>query len=203
MSLMQIVEPTQYKREVHRKTSEFQCLYSFKENRNYQSQQEGVFLYLLSQLFTFEVHTPNKRCMVTLPFLRLDTVTFSKEDVVWVSDFVQKRISERIKIEMENGISEKTALRRCENYKISETLHFLMDVLSMYGYFFQTRTTTGKKGMTKVDVCFRVFKNGKILYDQKQIEDIGEKVNQLIVEMKPETGKVVVDKNTFSSVVKQ
>ncbi|EDR26796.1 hypothetical protein EDI_252610 [Entamoeba dispar SAW760] len=197
MKVINQMNTIHFRRETHKKTSEYKCCYSFKENRDYQSEQESLFLALLSQEFTIKLICPNKRCVVTLPFLRILEIQRGLDDCVAVNDWVNNRINERLKEELSQGVSRKTAQRRSENYKITETLHLIMDLLSEFGYFFQTRTTTGKKGICKIDIAYKVYNKNKLMFDQESISRIGSSINKKIISLPSENGIITIKKGSL------
>ncbi|KAL7712429.1 TATA-binding protein-associated phosphoprotein [Entamoeba marina] len=184
-----------FKRECHKKQhNECKCYYSFKDVRNYQTEQECVYLALLSQYFDIIIQAPNKRCVVTSPFFRMLSVS-SGNDVIGINDFINNRVTERLGIEIESGVSRKTALRRSETYKITETLHILMDLLLEFNHFFQTRLTTGKKGTTKTETTYKIFSNGKFVMGQDEISKRGKLINNFISSLDVNDGVVCIKKN--------
>ena len=171
-----------FKRGYTRKAqAEFQCVYTFKEIRNYQAQQQAVFLALLNRVYDVAVQQQVKRSLVTLPFFRVEELR-AADDVVRVNDFVEARCRERFVFETRQGVSEKTAQRRCETYKVTENLHALMDILMEFGYFFEARLTTGKRGTTKTETVYKVFAGETLLLRQRDIEERGSRINRLIAE---------------------
>ena len=98
-----------FKRGYTRKAqAEFQCVYTFKEIRNYQAQQQAIFLALLNRVYDVHVQQQVKRSLVTLPFFRVEELR-SDTDVIRVNDFVETRCRERYAFETRQGVSEKTA----------------------------------------------------------------------------------------------
>ncbi|KAL7719488.1 TATA-binding protein-associated phosphoprotein [Entamoeba marina] len=184
-----------FKRECHKKQNkECKCFYSFKDVRNYQTEQECVYLAMLSNYFDLTIQAPSKRCVVTSPFFRMTSVS-NGEDCIMLNDLINRRVTERLTVEVESGVSKKTALRRSETYKITETLHILMDLLLEFNHFFQTRLTTGKKGTTKTETTYRIFNNGKFMMGQDEISKRGKLINNFISSLEVSDGVVYIKKN--------
>ena len=55
--------------------------YSFFEVRNYQAEQEGIFLALLNHEYDITIEVPQKRSVVTLNYFKILTLKNDKESI--------------------------------------------------------------------------------------------------------------------------
>ncbi|ELP94738.1 hypothetical protein EIN_340760 [Entamoeba invadens IP1] len=151
---------------------------AFKKMRNYQVYQEAVFIALLSTFFEIVVRAPVKKSIVSLQLLRVEVIR-SLRDVINVNDFVISRCKEKYKLDIKDGLLEKTAKRRTDTNRVSELLHFLQDVLRELGFGFVSKVTDGKNGAQVVETVYGIFGNG-IELDQKDIIEKGKKINDFL-----------------------
>ncbi|ELP93270.1 hypothetical protein EIN_056450 [Entamoeba invadens IP1] len=159
--------------------SSFKCVYSFREIRNYQSEQECVLLALLNQFYAITFTAHKKQTLVTVPFFRI--LTIEDKDPIYFKELIERRISERLNSEVAEGSSLKTALRRCENYRVVDTVHTLADMLELKGFDFDVHVSTGKRGTLKAESIFGIRnENDFFLFDQEQISRIGGEVSKYL-----------------------
>ncbi|EDR30001.1 hypothetical protein EDI_190600 [Entamoeba dispar SAW760] len=173
----------------------FKCLYSFREIRNYQSEQESVLLALLNKFYDITFTAHKKQSLVTVPFFRILTLD-GPVDSIQFKELIERRITERLNAEVANGSSLKTALRRCENYRIVDSLHILTDILEVLGYNFSTHLSTGKKGTLKAEsICGITSLTGNFLFNQEGISHLGTEVSKYIVGLESIDGICTLHRN--------
>ena len=152
---------------------------TFEKCRNYQTQQLCTLLYLLNKYFAIEIQRPLKTNTDCLPFVPVVSIK-NGNDEINVIQFVDKRIKELYQVDIDSGVSEKTAKRRVSNNKCVENLHLFSDILECLGFAFECKSTTGKKGRKKQTITRINY--SKTIYEKKDIEEIGEKVNRNILQ---------------------
>lgn len=151
-----------------------------REYLNCQTFQQAVFISLLNQHCDIKVIKPVKRSVVTDQFIRIHSIVYFEEEILF-EDLVDQRCMELKDDEMKNGTSEKTATRRYQTYRRIETNHLLMDMLYILDYDMELKMTEGKKGISKLENCISIGKNGKMLINNKnEMNRIGKIVNNNI-----------------------
>ncbi|ELP89608.1 hypothetical protein EIN_526330 [Entamoeba invadens IP1] len=162
----------------------------YKNYRNYQVCQQSVFLLIISKYASVELNKPIKRSIATLQFLNVKQITFGKNDVIKVSEFNEERCVEKMERERKNGINDKEALQRFENFKFVEALHFLGDILLELGFQFSVKWSPGKHNTEKAETVNAIFYKGKKIFNIESIKEVGKEVNKYIHNM-------VKTRNTF------
>ena len=166
----------------------------FKQTRNYQVSQQGVLLALINKHFSISLAAPKKKSvvaqqMIVINYLKRDT------DVVLVEEFIHRRLGEIQRYDMANGVSKKTAIRRCENNKIAETNHLLIDILREFGYTFNTKITDGKNGTLKTETIYSISYKGMTIMTRSLIESSGLAINKYLNDILFETQSVHIPRN--------
>ena len=151
---------------------------------------------MLSQFFDIEIVPQRKVSSVTLPFFRIDKLITDK-DVIDITTFLKKRIDERMADDTKNGTNQKTAFRRGENYKVIECLHYLADILSLFGYDYLTHLSTGKKGTLKAETIYTIYSDDYVL-KQNTIIALGSAVNKYVSSLRFANGKVIIKKGDLA-----
>lgn len=173
----------------------FKCVYSFREIRNYQSQQEAIYLGLLNKTFDIVFIAHKKPGLVTIPFFRILRLV-NETETVGFKELIERRITERLEDEIAKGSTIKTANRRCENYRLVDTLHTLNDILEIQGYSFDSHVSTGKKGTLKAESIYGVYdQNGTYLFDQDDIAKTGSDLALYISQLQNENGICTLRRN--------
>ncbi|ELP91659.1 hypothetical protein EIN_206760 [Entamoeba invadens IP1] len=150
----------------------------FRKSRNYQTEQQGVFIALLNMFYDVTIEHPRKKSKITLPFFTVIKIE-SDEEAIDVRENVGEKMSELHRKDVEGGCSEKTAARRQEVYRVAEQLHILMDLLRDVGFDLDTKTTTGNKSNVKETVRQLSYEN--YIFDGEFVEGRGADINELIV----------------------
>ena len=173
----------------------FKCVYSFREIRNYQSQQESIYMSLINRTFDIVFISHKKPGLVTIPFFRILKLVNDNETIPF-KEVVERRIAERLTVEIEEGSTTKTANRRCENYRLVDTLHLLNDILEIQGYTFDHHLSTGKKGTLKAESIYGVYDlSGNYLFNQESIAEIGTELSAYIAQLSDENGVCTLRRN--------
>ncbi|BFU21210.1 TATA-binding protein-associated phosphoprotein, putative [Entamoeba histolytica HM-3:IMSS] len=121
---------------------------TFKKTRDYQSQQEAVMLGLLNKYENYSLFLPSKRHCRSVPFIPLNTIFINDEEIN-CNEIINSRLADFYEMDKANGIPDHTALRRKKANLVAETINFLADVIEMKGYVFESKISTGKKGIQK------------------------------------------------------
>ena len=160
----------------------------FRNKRNYQVSQQCVFLALLNQYFDIKVKSPPKCSTVAQQFIRIDklyqTVDGKSENELEIENFINARCRRLYELDLEKGITKKTANRRSETNRITETVHYLMDLLREFDYFFNVTIIDGKKGTLRVenvvDTRFHPLCSTYIVMNKESILSCGQAINNAI-----------------------
>ena len=175
--------------------SSFRCVYSFREIRNYQSQQECIYMAMLNKQFDIVFVSHKKPGLITIPFFRILRLVNDRETIGF-KELIERRITERLNDEIANGSTTKTANRRCENYRLVDTLHMLNDILEIQGYSFDSHLSTGKKGTLKAESIYGVYDlDGNYIFDQDDIAKIGTQLSVYIGQLTDENGICTLKRN--------
>ena len=162
-----------------------------REFRNSQTIQQSILLGLLNNYCSITISQPAKKSTVTGQFIRVLSLDFGNGDEIQIDEFLKKRCSEQMKKDIEDGVSQKTALRRYQNNKKIEQIHLLMDILVEKGYRFQTRKMKGKLETKKLEMICSMQFQGKV-FDIGEIAYKAEHVNMAIMKMLETNCKKVV-----------
>ncbi|EKE38135.1 hypothetical protein ENUP19_0241G0035 [Entamoeba nuttalli] len=147
------------------------------ETKNYMVEEQGLLIALLNKYYEIQVKLPRKKSSKTANLVRVvaigdgnDTIDFTKtvEDICKCKMYFDEH----------NGISEKTAYRRFTNNKISEAHHYLMDLLRLHGYFYNSYYSSGKNHSNKTETFTDIFKEGKHLFGLHDIVQKGIEINE-------------------------
>ncbi|EDR29268.1 hypothetical protein EDI_261080 [Entamoeba dispar SAW760] len=150
----------------------------FRKTRNYQTEQQSVFIALLSMVYTIVIDHPRKRSKITLPFFNVIRISTEKE-VVEIKEIMSTKLQQLHDEDIAHGCSEKTATRRQEVYRVSEQLHILMNLLRDVGFEIESKKTTGNKGNQKETA--RKIKYNNFTFDKEFIEERGNLINELLI----------------------
>ncbi|ELP86469.1 hypothetical protein EIN_032600 [Entamoeba invadens IP1] len=153
---------------------------SYRETRNYQAEQQAVFLYLLNKHCTIELLKPIKKSSTAQHFFRIESIEFGSSDKIKVNKLVESRLEERYKDDLKRGITSKTAKRRSETGRFAETLHLLMDLLQEFGYLFEVVSTKGRNGSLVVQTVTAIYKNKVCIVSNDKIFDWGNTINNFL-----------------------
>ena len=155
---------------------------AFQKLRSSQVFQQAVLLGLLNQYFEIKLQIPTKRSVVTRQFFKIDEI-HTAVDVIKVEEFVEQRCKEKYDCDISMGISEKTAKRRYETNRVTEQIHFMIDILETFGYVFHSKFTSGKKGAPIVETAVEiVYPNKHDMITEQMIPIIGSKINDYFAE---------------------
>ena len=161
--------------------------YQFREKRNYQVAEICVLLMLLNEHFQIELTQSSKRkTKVTNQIFYLKKMIQGKE-IIDVEEIIRRRCKEKLEYDVKKGTDTQKAKRRLETYKINEMIHFMIDILSLYGYNFQSHYSTGVDGQLKNETIKRIWMKDFVMYNQFDIENIGMKIHDFM--------KKQIDKN--------
>ena len=164
------------------------------DTRNFMVYLEGVFIGLLNQYIDITITKPTKKSIVTQQYLKIDSVTIENE-IINVAELVDKRCKDILERDKTSGIKEGSAVRRFTLNKTTEIHHFLMDLLQLFGYYYNSKMVAGKNGAMKVEIAESIYFHGKKIFSKNQICEIGEKVNHLLCEMVMKEKSIELKKN--------
>ena len=163
-----------------RGSNQFSEIYT--ETKNYLVCQQSIFIAILNQYCHMNLSKPTKRSNITEQFIKIQSIQYgsNSENDVDFSGLIEQRVKERLEFDIQLGITEVTAKRRVTSNKIHESLHYLIDMLSILDYQFHITTIGGKNNSMKIDTVHAIFFKNKLLFDEKQIKENGEKINHYL-----------------------
>lgn len=164
------------------------------DTRNYMVYLEGIFIVLLNQYIDITISKPTKKSIVTQQYLKVESVTIENE-IVDVSELIEKRCKDILERDKRSGIKEGSAVRRFTLNKTTEIHHFLMDLLQLYGYYYDSKVVAGKNGAMKIEIAENIYFDKKRIFSKKEIFSIGEKINQMLYEMVMINKTIEIKKN--------
>ncbi|KAL7719659.1 Uncharacterized protein QTN25_003357 [Entamoeba marina] len=151
--------------------------YGFYNVRNYQAQQEGIFIVLLNQEYDITIEAPQKKSVVSLNYLRIHSVSNSNETIEF-GNVLMRKLKEMYDEDLVNMIPEKTASRRFEINRIAESIHLQMSMLKKFGYQMAT-SAMGKRNVRESVISINI---DGISLDKNTISSRGEIINKVIME---------------------
>lgn len=163
-----------------------------REIRNSQTLQQSLCICLLSQFCDITIKQPARKSVVTQQYMRLKTLDFGNGEEISVGDYLKTRC-----LDMKNDdlthVSEKTATRRYQNNKRIELLHLLIDLLMIRGdYEFETKTVYGKMKTNKLETILAVYRDGKCVVKEDELNKKAETINSYLVAKMAQTTKEFV-----------
>ncbi|KAL7712389.1 BAG domain-containing protein [Entamoeba marina] len=154
-------------------------VHGFRVSRNYQTEQQGIMLGLLNIHYNLVIDHPQKRSLYTLPFLKINRLENNKQKVLF-PECIDKKLKELYNKDLKEGVTDKTALRRQDVYRVAECLHLLIELTRKSKYHLVTKTTTGNKGNIKESIKQISFDG--FVFDRNEISTKGRLVNKIITE---------------------
>ncbi|ELP84351.1 hypothetical protein EIN_278410 [Entamoeba invadens IP1] len=162
----------------------------FIELRNIQAYELMILLSILNKTFNITLNVPSKKAVVFQQFLSVETL-WNKKEYLNVNYIVKERCEKRMKKEVQEGVSQKTALRRKHANMIVEMLQLLIDFVRELGYFVETKTFGGKKGTLKEEKIIGIYIENKLICNEKEIKKKGKIIMK----------KYSITSNEMSSIV--
>ena len=171
------------KTESSRKTSsecEPRNYHSFRKARNYQTEQQAVFIALLNLGYDIEIIRPQRRSHMTHSFLKINALINNRTgDAIDFHTLLQNRIKSMYDNDISNGVTAKTAARRMECNKISEELHLLTEILKKDGVMLNVTSSmiSGNYRQTVIAIDFE-----GVHLSKGDVSNVGGKINEAIVD---------------------
>ena len=168
----------------------------FKLFRNYVIEQQAIFIVLLNKLADIKISRPIKKSTLTQQRIKVEQISFGKE-IIPLSNFVDMRCSDRLQLDIDNGVSKKTAKRRQTFNKIMENHHFLCDLLFECGFIFESQFSSGKNNTPKIEIIDKIFANGKLIFTKEKIAEKGSEINTFLVQKLKDDDVLVLKRNNW------
>ncbi|ELP87002.1 hypothetical protein EIN_318610 [Entamoeba invadens IP1] len=165
-----------------------------RDFQNYQASQQAIFIALLSLTNNVSIGKPLKKSSVTRQFIRVVVVeSADTHQRIEIEKEVEKRCLEKRRIDINNGVSEKTSARRFKTNKRAESMNILIEELRKVGYVFESRLTEGKKDTIKLETVYKVTKKDSgPCFDSEEIEKIGEDINKYLYSLVSHSNENVI-----------
>ncbi|KAL7718064.1 BAG domain-containing protein [Entamoeba marina] len=152
------------------------CFNSFSTLRNFQARQQGFLLGLLNLHYDIYVEAPKKKSVVTQPFLNIVKLVNGTETIL-VRDIVTSLVNQMYKIDIEQGVTQKTATRRYDVNRITEQLIFLANILKKMDVEIQTKVIGIKKSKDKIaSISYE-----DLYFNSKDIQRKGCQINHTFI----------------------
>ena len=149
---------------------------AFSTSRNYQTQQQSMFLAILNNYYDIMIEIPKKKSIVSLPFLKV--IKFENEnEQIKINDEVNTILKNLYDTDIKNGVSDKTATRRFEINRITENIKIMMNLCVQKGFMFHTYDI-GKK-RTRENIQKIVFDG--VEWEMEDIINKGSMISNVIV----------------------
>ena len=158
---------------------------SFKKTRDYQSQQEAIMLGILNRFQTYTLMIPSKRQCKSVPFIPLQSILDENEEIN-CNEIITSRLEEFYQMDIDNGLPERTAIRRKKANLVAETINFLVDVIERHGYEFESKQSTGNKGIQKDTL--NAIASSDHYFDKNDIVEKGNKLNSYFLKKMTDGG---------------
>ena len=149
------------------------------DSRNEASINESTCIALLNRIWKFTFRKASKRSVLTLQFLKIDEMQ-KQNDVISVTNFIDKRVDSLVQEDMKNGISEVTAKRRIVQRRIVECNKLLVDILREEGVFVETKSPTTNTNAPQFEIIENIFPEENVILTKEMIREFGEEVNRIL-----------------------
>ena len=157
--------------------SQRETYYCFYQVRNYQAEQEGIFLALLNHEYTITLKVPQKKSVVSLNYFRI--VSFVNEnEKIFFEDELKVKLKMMYDEDLSKGIKENTAVRRMEINKIAESIHYLIEMLKKRKI--EMKMSVMGKRNSRSSVIEMDFDG--IIFDKNEIQKKGNLIIQNILD---------------------
>ena len=154
----------------------------YTDFKNYQVFQQMIMLGFLSEHAKITVSVGKKRLSKKiLSLVHVDKIQFRKESPIDVEKIIIERCELMKEEEKENGLLRQTAERRFHKNKIVEMLHFLMDMLFLMGYDFDTYETKGRNGVLKQETIKSIILPNNTYLNHERIALLGSDIFDYIM----------------------
>ncbi|KAL7713699.1 BAG domain-containing protein [Entamoeba marina] len=150
---------------------------TFSAIRNFQTQQQGILLGLLSLHYDICIEAPKKKSVVTQPFLKVIKLCNDKECIP-VGEIVSSIVEKLHEEDISKGVSSKTAMRRYEVNRISEQLLLLASLLKKVGSEIKAKNI-GKKRLRE-KICSIHYES--LIFDLNDIQRKGSQINAFFLD---------------------
>ena len=115
-----------------------------------------------------------------LTFFHVDQIIIPGEQSIECEETVNNKCESLKSDEIKHGLSLQTSERRYHKNRIIETLHVLIDVLTLYNCHFKTYITNGKNGAVKQETIRSVELPNGVVLNTEDIKDLGMKIYQVL-----------------------
>lgn len=166
----------------------------FKTHRDYHVCVQCTLIALLNRQYSFSIERPVKKGNISLQLIKIRRIECNK-DWIDVEAFITKRCQERMKYDISLGVPNDTAKQRISKNKLFEQIHLLIDLTFLMGYTFNSSFTNGANNSMVCETILDIYENKELLFNSKDIEFLGNKINQLIYGRLNEQHSVFIDKS--------
>ena len=152
-------------------------LVCFRKTKNYQSEEQAVFIALLNMKYDIVIERPFKAIKASSTFFKIVKLV-NAEEVIDVKSEVENSIEQLLENDRKQNVPVKTIKRRNENYKIVEHIHNSIGLLQSLGYNLIINKTNKKKTSAKYKTVTISFDG--ICFNQNDIERKGKMIIDVI-----------------------
>ena len=167
--------------------------------RNFIVFEDSLLIALLNKIGDVTIAKPAKKSIVTQQYLKVEVITIENETIN-LGELVDKRCRDILEKDKVSGIKVGSAVRRFTLNKATEVHHFLLDILQLFGYSYESKMVSGKNGSMRVEVATTIFFNDEFLYGREKISELGEKINAFLCQLvqKERVVELKMDDDVFS-----
>ena len=167
--------------------------------RNFVVFEDSLLIALLNKIGDVTIARPAKKSIVTQQYLKVEIIKIQNETIN-LGELVDKRCRDILEKDKLSGIKVGSAVRRFTLNKSTEVHHFLLDILQLFGYSYESKIVSGKNGSMRIDVATTIFFNNEFLYGKEKISELGEKINAFLCQLvqREKVVELKMDDDVFS-----
>ncbi|EDR25626.1 hypothetical protein EDI_216040 [Entamoeba dispar SAW760] len=175
---------------------------SLRKERTTFSLQQALCIALLNEFCTETLIHPIKQATVTNQFFRVGTLEFSNNQVIDVYKKVKERCLQIYEEYISNGVSSKTAIRRGQNNRKIEEIHFYQSILQSFGYKFIFYKNPNKKKIHYLNTIKEVWRDGLQILNDSQVKIFSKQVHSYFSSLQSTNKETCVVEKNDKSIVK-
>lgn len=166
-----------------------------KEYSDNEAYQQVFLLALLNRYADIVVEKPNKQTRVSVTTPKISSLTFEHDDTINVAVFADKQCRELCRREIEQGVSQSTAVRRLEKNRKVFLENLLIDLVEEMGI---DVTSTYSRRSNKTFQMERInsiaLENERVI-DKEDIIALGKQVNAYVLGLFSKNKTVTLSRN--------
>ncbi|ELP95092.1 hypothetical protein EIN_253760 [Entamoeba invadens IP1] len=167
---------------------------TYQERRSNHVLTEVVCIAILDEFASIQIERPSRRTFIAHPFIPIEMVSFDSKDEILFESVVERRIKERMALDMENGVTEQTALRRLKKNRTTESIHLLVDILQEKGIHIGCKHSRGSNNVMVIDYIQSINYKNRV-YNIDELEKIGQEIHSHLSLLFEKNKKITLARN--------